>query len=182
MNKKHLALLVVGLLIAGCIQGTLWMNKRLDAMTQEETKAASAAQQALNLLNQERTALRTLEEGSKPLIDFLNAWEPHFQSLNTPQSAELGISMRIKEAGLVTLAQRYEGVSTRGDTTIPRVMRVTLTIEDNYAKTINWLGQLESEIPTMRIANLRLSKGQIANDIRMDVVLEIPLAVGVAVR
>ena len=180
MNKKHLAVLLVGLLIAGFVQGTLWMNKRLTAMQLEETTAATAATQAAARVAQEQKTLLTLKEGSSPLIDFLNAWEPYFQALNTPQSAELGVSMRIKEAGLVTLAQRYESATNRNDATIPRLMRVTLTIEDNYTKTLNWLGMLENEIPTMRISNLRLSKGQLADDIRMEVVLEIPLATGSA--
>lgn len=176
MNKKHVGLVVVGLLIAAMVQTTLWMNNRLSSMRQEQVKAEEAAAQSATRLQQERVALSALQESSAELIDFLSAWEPYFQAVNTPQAAEIGVSMRIREAGLVTLAQRYEPTSIRGNDAIPRVMRVTLTVEDEYTKTINWLGMLENEIPTLRIANLRLSKGQLANDIRMEVTLEIPLA------
>lgn len=176
MNNKHLGAVIVVLLIVGLVYGTLWMKDQLDTMKAEEQAAADAARQAATLLTQERNTLIALQETSRDLIEFLNSWEPYFESVNSPQAAELGVSMRIKDAALITLAQRYESVPTRGDPTIPRVMRVTLTIEDDYIKTINWLGSLEAEMPTLRIANLRLTKGQMANDIKLELVLEIPLA------
>lgn len=55
-------------------------------------------------------------------------------------------------------------------------MRASLTIEDKYAKTINWLGRIKQEIPILRIATMRQTKGQLTNDVRLVIVPEIPLA------
>ena len=175
MSSKHLAVLLVGLMILGLSQLTFLMRDRLADVQKEDTSAREAAENAAAALINERNSLSTLRAGSHDLIMFLNAWEPYFSTMNTPESAELNISMRLKEAGLVTLAQRYELVPNRGDTNIPRIMRANLVIEDDYAATLNWLGGIESKLPTLRVSNLRLTKGQAGNDIRLEVVFEVPL-------
>lgn len=176
MNRKHLAALLVALLSAACVYGTMWTKDRLSAMQNSEQAAKSKAEQAAADLTRELGELSALRNRSEPLIRFLEAWEPYFAGINTPQSAELGISMRVKEDGIITLAQRYEPVALRGEQTIPRVMRANLTIEDDFARALNWLGKIESQIPTLRISTLRLTKGQRVNDIKQEVVLDIPLA------
>ncbi len=176
MNSKHLSLLVVGLAILGLFQLTFWMKDTLAEMQKEEATARSSAEGAASQVLQERNNLSQLRLSSHDLIVFLNAWEPYFANLNTPESSELNISMRIKEEGLVTLAQRYELVPNKGDANIPRLMRANLVIEDDYASTLNWLGRMESNLPILRTSNLRMTKGQSGNDVKLEVVLEVPLA------
>lgn len=176
MNQKHIAALIVGLCILAFVQTTLWMKDRLAAMVKQEQAASAAAQKAANEEIQERKKLEALTLSSSELISFLEAWEPFFSSMNTPQAAEFGISNRLKSSNLVTLSQRYESAALKDGGVIPRVMRANLTIDDNYARTLNWLGQIEKEIPTLRVSSLRISRGQTAGDIRADLVLEVPLA------
>jgi hypothetical protein len=178
MNHKHIAALLIGLCILGFVQTTLWMKDKLAAMVKEEQTAKAAADKAANESILEQQKLTTLRDSSADLIAFLEAWEPYFASMNTPQGAELGISMRLKSSNLVTLSQRYESAGVKDGGVIPRVMRANLTIDDNYARTLNWLGEMETEIPTLRVSSLRISRGQTANDIRADFVLEVPLATG----
>lgn len=176
MNNKHLAAIIIFLFIAGLIQGTLWMQGHLNSRLKEEESARTAANGIANQVMQERKLLTSLKTSTKEMIAFLIAWEPYFISLNTPNAAELAISTRIKDAKLLTLSQRYENVAVKGDPTIPRAMRANLIIEADYIQTLNWLGRMETEIPTLRIANLRLTKGQGGNDIKAELVLELPLA------
>jgi hypothetical protein len=178
MNHKHIAVLIIGLCILGFVQTTLWMKDKLGAMVRLEQGAKAAADKAANEASMEKQKLAALRESSAALITFLEAWEPFFSSMNTPQGAELGISMRLKNSNLVTLSQRYESAVMRSGGVIPRVMRANLTIDDNYARTLNWLGEMEMEIPTLRVSSLRISRGQTSNDIRADLVLEVPLATG----
>lgn len=176
MNRKHMASLIVALLAAAAVYGTLWTKDRLTAMKKAESSARAKSEKASADYTRELSELSTLRNRSDSLIRFLDAWEPYFEGMNTPQTAELGVSLRIKEDGLITLAQRYEPVGLRGEVTIPRVMRANLTIEDDYVRTLNWLGKIEQQIPTLRISNLRLTKGQRANDIKQEIVLDVPLA------
>lgn len=176
MNRKHLASLFVALVAAAFIYGTMWTKDRLTAMQKSEASARAKSEKAAADLTRELGELSALRLRSEPLIRFLDAWEPYFAAMNTPQSAELGISLSIKEDGIITLAQRYEPVALKGEKTIPRVMRANLTIEDDYVRALNWLGKIESQIPTLRISNLRVSKGQRVNDIKQEIVLDIPLA------
>ena len=83
--------------------------------------------------------------------------------------------MRIKEANLVNLAQRFEQSPLKGNASIPSTMRAYLTFEDDYARLMNWLGDLEVKMPTVRTSSARLSKGTRANDLRIELVLEQPL-------
>ena len=63
----------------------------------------------------------------------------------------------------------------KGNDSIPKTMRAYLTFEDDYARLLNWLGDLEVKMPTVRTSSARLSKGTRANDLRMEIVLEQPL-------
>jgi len=63
----------------------------------------------------------------------------------------------------------------KGNESIPKTMKAYLTFEDDYARLLNWLGDLEVKMPTLRTSSVRLAKGTRANDLRMEVVLEQPL-------
>jgi hypothetical protein len=176
MNRKHLAALLIGLCILGFVYLTQLMRDKLGDLLRESEQARQSAQDANNSVLIETRQLEDLRTSSTDLIRFLDAWEPYFTALNTARGAELAVSTRIKEANLITLAQRFDVTTNRGDSTIPQVVRTNLIIEDDYVKTINWLGRMEEEIPTLRIANLRLAKGQLANEVRAELILETPLA------
>ncbi len=175
MSKKHLACLVVFLLILGMAQVSMWMNSKM-VRTQ---KLASAARLKMNTsemaLQREQQQFGALDASSKKLVEFLGLWKPHFDAIDSPQNAELRISLRIKEDNLVSLSQRYEVVPDKNNRSVSRIMRAHLTFDDSYARLLNWLGTMESDLPTMRIASAHLSKGTGANDLRMEVVLELPL-------
>ena len=175
MNSKHIACGVVLLLIVCMAQGSLWMNKRLNKIRSDARMANQAADTtAIELMREQRT-LEELRSGSKKLIDYLNVWKPYFDAVDSPQNAELKISMRIKSDNLVSLAQRYEVVAAKGNRSLPYLMRAHTTFEDNYGRLLNWLGEIESDLPTMRVGSIRIAKGTGPDDLKMDLVLEQPL-------
>ena len=99
--------------------------------------------------------------------------------LSEQQSAETAISMVVREQAMNTLSQRYEHVPhTIGNSDIdalPALVRATLVFDDNHSKLLNWIGKVEKIKPTMRIGRVALSKGSRSDDLRMELVLEIPL-------
>lgn len=178
MSNKHIACAVVVILIVCLIQGTAWMNKRMLGMQAEARNAAQKVNNSSLKLTLERRQLDELRTNSRQLIEYLKLWQPYFDAVDSPQTAELKISLRIKEDNLTSLSQRYEVVTQGANHSLPYVMRAYLTFEDDYARLVNWLGLVESQLPTMRISSLKLSKGTGANDLRMELILEQPLLTG----
>lgn len=175
MNNKHIACGVVAIFIVVLVELTLWVQGHRTTV-QNEASAAQQAEADVNAqLTRERSQLGVLRRESSDLIEFLKIWQPYFTTIDTPQSAEINLSMRIKEANLVNLAQRFEQAPVKGNASIPNTMRAFLTFEDDYARLVNWLGDLEVKMPTVRTSSVHLSKGTRANDLRMEVVLEQPL-------
>ncbi len=175
MNKKHLACVVIIVLIACIVQFTLWMNKRSVNMRNEADGAKAKVSNTSMQLQIEKGQLAELDKNSRSLIEYLKSWQPYFRAVDSAQNAELKISLRIKEANLVSLSQKYEVASNPGNAFLPSVMRAQLTFEDDYVTLLNWLGQVESQLPTLRTSGIRLSRGSGANDLRMELVLEQPL-------
>jgi hypothetical protein len=175
VNNKHIACGIVTLFIVILVQLTLWVQGHRTKVQNEAGAAQQAETDANAQLNQERAQLGELRRQSTDLIEFLRIWQPYFTTIDNPQSAEVNLSMRIKEANLVNLAQRFEQAPVKGNASIPNTMRAFLTFEDDYARLMNWLGELEVKMPTVRTSSVRLAKGTRANDLRMEVVLEQPL-------
>ncbi|MGH8046392.1 MAG: hypothetical protein ACREKL_04030 [Chthoniobacterales bacterium] len=185
MNNKHIACLVILLIGVLAVQGVSMVRKRALAMQTAAETARNEADAARVELNSQRALLDDLKRKSDGLIQYLNEWEPHFSRLSTPESGELNVNALVKEANLVLLAQRFEVMPNKTDSTavqntasqtIPQIVRAHLTIEDDFSKTINWLGNLESKLPIARVSSLDIIRGQAGNDVRMNVVVDIPLA------
>lgn len=175
MNNKHIACAIVAMFIVVLVQFTLWVQGNRTKVQSEAGAAQQAETDANVQLNQERAQLGELRKKSTDLIEFLRIWQSYFTTIDNAQSAEINLSMRIKDANLVNLAQRFEQTPVKGNASIPNTMRAYLTFEDDYARLMNWLGDLEVKMPTVRTTSARLSKGTRANDLRMEIVLEQPL-------
>ncbi len=175
MNRKHLAVIIVALIAVLFLQGVLEIRKRLVAIQDQVAEAQAAASGTELLLNTERAAMRNIESNSAAMLDYLDAWAPPLGEVNTPESGELTVSARVKEADLVTLAQRFEVTANVENDAIPKLVRAHLTFEDDYARTMNWLGNIEQSLPSSRVTDLRIARGESGNDVRLTVVLDVPL-------
>jgi hypothetical protein len=179
MNPKQIGIILVlaGILIA--LQ--LGMTFRNKARTIDvEVEKARAEERALKTqLAAERELFSDLRRQSAGLLTFVAQWKPYFALMSEQQSAETGISMIVREEAMLTLSQRYEQaphkISNKEIEALPVLVRATLVFDDNYGKLLNWIGNMEKIKPTMRIGRLALSKGARGNDLRMELVLEIPL-------
>jgi hypothetical protein len=146
--------------------------RKVDAASVEETKLQTQ-------LKAERGVLDDLRNQSKDLIEFTRRWEPFFAIIEEQEAAETGISMKVREANMLNLSQRYQQVphkiNNRLNESLPILVRATLLFDDRHAKLLNWLGMMEKIKPTMRVGKVALSKGSRGEDLRMEMVLEVPL-------
>ncbi len=175
MNQKHISCAIIALLIMAFVQTTLWVQTHRTKVQNEASIAQKEEEAASDLLGRERSQFSELRRQSADLMEFLEIWEPYFTTIDTTQSAEINMQMKVKDADLVNLSQRFEAAPVKGNLSIPSVLRSLLTFEDDYSKLLNWLGNLEKTMPTVRTKSIRLAKGTRTNDLRMEVILEQPM-------
>lgn len=174
MNRKHLAAILVTVMIVVFVQGVIEVRRHLASVGKDLAQAKAADSEAGVLLQAERNALAEVRENSTEMLDFLSKWSEAVRRIETPEAGEFHIASRVKASGLLTLSQRFEQVSNKNES-VPRLIRAHLTFEDDYARTLNWLGMLEEDLPALRVTNLRIVRGETGNDIRMTLVLDLPL-------
>lgn len=174
MNRKHLAAIIVTLLVVVLFQVTMTIRNRLAKIEGQLLEAETGAQASAAILIGERAGLQAMTENSADMLQFLSRWGDAMSVFDTPDSGELAVAARVKQAGLVTLSQRFEATKNANES-IPRLVRAYLTFEDDYAKTLNWLGMIETEFPAARVTSLKIIRGESGNDIRTSMVLDLPL-------
>ena len=75
----------------------------------------------------------------------------------------------------MSLNQKYSVEALKNNLFADSIVKAELTFEDNYAKILNWLAQLETQLPTLRTKSVTITPGTNPADIRMELVLEQPL-------
>ncbi len=175
MNHKHIACGIVSLLVLGLIMFTQWVQGHRTKAQAEATTAQTEEETAALQLSRERAQLADLKRQSADLVEFLRIWQPYLTTIDSSQSADIAMQMRVKDASLVNLSQRFEQAQVKDNDSIPTARRSLLTFEDDYSKLLNWLGEIEKTMPTISTSSVHLSKGTRANDLRMEVVLDQPI-------
>lgn len=179
MNPKQIGVILVlaGILIA--VQLGMTFQSKARNIDVEVEKAKSEEQALQTQLSAEQEVLADLQRQSEDLLEFVGKWKPFFAVLQEKQSAETGISMKVREEAMLTLSQRYQEVphkiSNKDIASLPVLIRASLLFDDNYSKLLNWFGKMEKIRPTMRVGKISLSKGSRGEDLRMELVLEVPL-------
>ena len=176
MNPKQLAcvvlMLFIGLVtyVSQTVHQKVVAMKKSAAMAQQDAITAEGARQASEILTA-RTKAETEE-----IRRFLKAWTPHVDKAQTEQEIEGIIEFSLRERGITLVRSRKTEVkSSREDKIIPKSVLTTLVIEDEYAKVLNWLGDVEKRLPLARVKTCRITGGSSARQLRLDVSLETPL-------
>jgi len=179
LNPKQLGVVVVLAGIFLAVQLGMMFQNKARTVDVEVEKARAEEKTLETQLGAEKELLADLQRQSKNLLDFVAKWKPYFAVLEDKQSAETGISMKVREEGMLTLSQRYQEVphkiSNKDIDSLPVLIRATLLFDDNYSKLLNWFGKMEKIRPTMRVGKIAMSKGSRGDDLRMELVLEVPL-------
>ena len=176
MNPKQLACVVLMMFIGVVTYFGQTVHKKVVAMK----KSASMAQQdAISAEGARQTAeiltARTKAE-TEEIRRFLQAWVPYIDKAQTEQEVEGAIEFSLRERGITLIRSRKTEVKlARDNKVIPKTVLTTVVIEDEYAKVLNWLGDVEKRLPLARIKTCRITGGSSARQLRLDVSLETPL-------
>jgi len=179
MNAKQLAAIILVLGIVLFFQFGMSLRNRA-TLAAAQADAASVEKTKLQVqLTEEDKYLEGLRKESKDLVEFVAEWEPYFAIIEEQEAAETGISMKVREADMLNLSQRYQQVphtiNNKPNDSLPILVRATLVFDDSYGKLLNWMGMMEKIRPTMRVGKVLLTRGSRGNDLRMELVLEVPL-------
>lgn len=175
MNGKKLVCIILIMVIAAVAYGTQLMSQRAHAMREEAEAAEAEAHTAESDSIIAKTSLVRLREDTQDLRQFLKEWEPVVQRIQTQQEAEQAILSIVRNSGILTVSQRFDVKQNSANPLIPRVLQGTLTVQDEYSKTLNWLGEVERKVPLARITTCRFKQGETGRQLNLEVHFEIPL-------
>lgn len=175
MNGKKLACVVLMMILAGITYGAQMLQKRAKSMREEADSAESAALSAQTLRTVEETTLETTRYDTRELREFLKAWEPELLRIQTGQEAEQALLGIVRNSRILTVSQKFEVKENRNTPLVPKSLQGTLVVQDEYTKTMNWLGDLERRLPLARITVCRLRQGENGRQVNLEINFDIPM-------
>ncbi len=175
MNNKHIAVILVGLLAFVFLQGILWVRGERDKTVARAQALQAEESTQRQLVAVQAAQLAQLKQSSVDLINFLDAWEVPLNLVRTTENAEALFITKIRDGNLSSLSQKFDRVALKAGSSLPAAVRAQLTFEDDYASLLNWLGRLETDLPTLRVNSLKISKGTRPQDVRLEATLDQPL-------
>jgi hypothetical protein len=177
MNQKHLASILLFAVIIALSQGVLMLNKKrqaaMDAAEAAESKLATTA----SLRATAQTALDTTRETTAALRKYLRMWQPEFEKTDTEIKAKDSFNNTLKRIpNLVMFDQGMNPPAPNKEATYV-VQRAAgrAKFEGDYQKSIQLISMIEREIPTSRMSSIEIRKGQRANDVEVQLLVEFPL-------
>lgn len=175
MNNHKTACLVLVIAIVGMLYG---VNQLRNASVSARERADAAQVNAETAESQAQLAqiqLKTLDSKTAELRKVAKDWQPHFNNFRTPQDAEQRIVDVIRKGDVFLISQKFESRDIQKDNLISEALVADLIVEDDYAKTLNWLGRLEEEIPSSRVSRCNLTRGDRGNDVHLELQIQIPV-------
>lgn len=177
MNNHKMACFFLLVLIGAMLYGTQEMRNRTNKARQAAEAAQAEAENAQFQRGIAETNLIALKSDTFELREGFAKWFPYFSSATTPQEGEQRIADAIRDGKVFLLSNRFQMKEYAGDDrgVLIGVLEGELDFEDDYVKTLNWLGKLEESVPNCRITSCNIIRGDRANNIRLKLKLEMPI-------
>lgn len=176
MNPKQIACFALMAIIGILVYAAQLVHGKVSGMRRE----AGDAQSALTAMETERSTAEIttamVKTETEEVRRFLRAWLPSIDKMQTAQEAEkaLELSLRERNIGLIR-ARATETKTSNTNKLIPKSVLTTLTIEEEYAKVLNWLGDIERRLPLARMKVVQVAGGASGRQLKLDVTFETPL-------
>jgi hypothetical protein len=176
MNPKQLACVVLMIFIGVVTYCAQIAHKKVVAMKADATAASDAAD-ASEMARQTAEILVTKTKAdTEELRRFLTSWLPYAKRIQTEQEVESAFEFSLRDRGISLIKSRKSEVKTRRDDKfMPKVVQTTIVVEDEYAKVLNWFGDIEKRLPLARVTGCSLTGGSTVRQLRLDVTIETPI-------
>ena len=176
MNPKQIACIIL-LMVIGAMTYTAQIIHKTVATTraaaEDAESAAITAENERSTAEVQTTMFRTETEDVRR---FLRSWLPSIDRVQTQQEAEQTIELSLRDRGIsLVRSRKTESKQSAGNKLIPKSVVTTLTIEEEFAKVLNWLGDIERRLPTARMKVVQITGGSTGSQLKMDVSFETPI-------
>lgn len=171
-----MACIFLAIFVAMMFFGIQKMRQKKVSMQVQADEARENAEAAETKRKASEIGLIKLRAESEGLRQYFEQWLPYLSSVNNTEQEEQRIIDLVKSGQVFATSQRTELIAnSKNSGFIPKRLRANLVIQDEYSKTLNWLGNLEESLPSSRISKYRLTRGLSGNDVQMEVTLDLPL-------
>jgi hypothetical protein len=176
MNPKQLACIILLMMIGVMMYSALTIHKKVAATRAEAEDAETAAVTAENERSTAEIETAVFKANTEEVRRFLRSWLPSIEHVQTQQEAEQTIQLSLRERGISLVRTiKTESKQSVGNKLIPKSVITTLTIEEEFAKVLNWLGDIERRLPTARMKVVQITGGSTGSQLKMDVSFETPI-------
>jgi hypothetical protein len=182
MNTKHLACVLLFAVVLGLFQGTMLLNKRmLSAITALEDATASHSNASLDR-TMAQGALDKARKDTAAHRKYLEMWKPKFEQAGSEGSAKLEFNRLLKRfPTLVTFLNSTSApVENKDMGFVNRRIANNIKLEGDAEKAFLLLSSIERDMPTSRIQDMEIRKGQRGNDVELNISVETPLLTATA--
>lgn len=175
MSNHKAACLILILFVVGMLYGVNQLRSASVTARERADVAQSQSESADQEAQLAQIQLKSLESKTAVLRQVSEEWKPHFERFATPQDAEQRIVEVIREGDVFLISQKFESKQVDKDALISNALIADLVVEDDYIKTLNWLGSLEEKIPSCRVSRCQLKRGDRGNDVHLELQIQIPV-------
>lgn len=176
MNHKQIACLFLLMIIGAVTYFGQIVHKKVGAMKRSAEEAQSNSVMAEGARQTAEIQTTRAKAETEELRRFLQSWTPHIDKAQTEQEVESAIELSLRERGINLVRSRKTEVKpVRDNKIIPRTVLTTIVVEDDYAKVMNWMGDVERRLPLARIKACQITGGGTARMLQLDISLETPL-------
>lgn len=175
MNGKKIACVVLLMIVGVFAYAGQIMHQKADAKIRSADAAEDAAIEAEDQLTTAEISVATTRDEASQLLKFLESWQPHAERFQTQLEVESALQSLIRSTSVLVMSQKFESRDTKMNPVVGKVVRAAFTVEDEYAKVLNWLGEVERRIPLTRIMTCQLTGGENGRLVHAEVSFEIPI-------
>ena len=176
MNPKQIACFVLMAFIGVIVYVAQIVHQKVTAMRQEAEDAETAAANAETERSTAEIKTAMIKTETEELRRFLRSWLPAVDKIQTQQEVKQTIELSLREGGITLIRQnKDEPKASNTNKIIPRSVLTTLAIEDEFAKVLNWFGDIERRLPLARMKAVQVAGGSTARQLKLDVTFETPI-------
>ncbi|MBL9133848.1 MAG: hypothetical protein JNG86_21735 [Verrucomicrobiaceae bacterium] len=176
MNPKQIACFILMALIGVLVYAAQIVHGKVTSMRTEAEDALTAATTAETERSTAEIQTAMVKTETEEVRRFLRAWLPSIDKVQTQNEVEQAIELSLRESRISLIINNTKEVKTSStNKLIPKSVLASITIEDEYAKVLNWLGDLERRLPLARMKAVQVSGGASGRQLKLNVSFETPL-------
>ncbi|MCA1963042.1 MAG: hypothetical protein LDL31_03740 [Prosthecobacter sp.] len=176
MNPKQLACVVLMMCIGAVTYFGQIMHNKVTAMKASAKQASEDARTAEDARQVSEILVTKVRAETEDLRRFLKAWMPYADRVQTEQEVDSAFELSLRDRGITLVRSRKSEVKARRDDKfMPKIVQTSIIVEDDYAKVMNWLGDIEKRLPLARVTTCTVTGGSSVRQAKLDVTIETPI-------